>query len=79
MFANLRTKGFNLEDTCIADPGKLSTLPPVLALTATPRVKTGVAALQKTAASAKPAQVIAFLHQIPSPTLLADQLKSMAI
>ncbi|MGH6841976.1 MAG: hypothetical protein ACREDV_07790 [Methylocella sp.] len=26
MFANLKTKGFNLEDTHISDPGKLSTL-----------------------------------------------------
>ncbi|WP_029313426.1 MULTISPECIES: transposase [Acidiphilium] len=30
MFANLKTKGFNLEDTHITDPGKLSTLLAVL-------------------------------------------------
>lgn len=104
MFANLKTKGFNLEDTHITDPGKLSTLLAVLALTVTLCVKTGVAAarlrpvpikkhgrrawslfafgvatLQKIAASAKPAQVIAFLQQILSPTLPVNQLKSMAI
>ncbi|MGQ0445297.1 MAG: hypothetical protein ACT4O2_09285 [Beijerinckiaceae bacterium] len=43
----LKTKGFNLEDTRIADPGKLSTLLAVLALTVTPRVKTGAATLRK--------------------------------
>jgi hypothetical protein len=52
MFANLKTKGFNLEDTHITDPGKLSTLLAVLALTVTLTVKTGVATLQKIAASA---------------------------
>ncbi len=44
LFANLKTKGFNLEDTRITDPGKLSTLLAVLALTVTLCVKTGVAA-----------------------------------
>jgi hypothetical protein len=44
LFANLKTKGFNLEDTHITDPGKLSTLLAVLALTVTLCVKTGVAA-----------------------------------
>jgi len=38
------TKGFTLEDTHITDPGKLSTLLAVLALTVTLCVKTGVAA-----------------------------------
>jgi hypothetical protein len=89
LFANLETKGFDLEDTHIADPGKLATLLAVLALTVTLCVKTGVAAarlppipikkharracslfalglgaLRKTAASAKPAQVIVFLHHL---------------
>ncbi|MGH7262285.1 MAG: transposase, partial [Nitrospiraceae bacterium] len=44
LFANLKTKGFNLEDTHITAPGKLSTLLAVLALTVTLCVKTGVAA-----------------------------------
>jgi hypothetical protein len=44
LFANLKTKGFNLEDTHITDPGKLSTLLAVLALTVTLCVKTGAAA-----------------------------------
>ena len=44
LFANLKTKGFNLEDTHITDPDKLSTLLAVLALTVTLCVKTGVAA-----------------------------------
>jgi hypothetical protein len=43
LFANLKTKGFNLEDTHITDSGKLSTLLAVLALTVTLCVKTGVA------------------------------------
>jgi hypothetical protein len=51
LFANLKTKGFNLEDTHITDPGKLSTLLAVLALTVTLCVKTGVA--------------VARLHPIP--------------
>jgi len=46
LFANLKTKGFNLEDTHINDPGKLSTLLAVLALTVTLCVKTGVAAVR---------------------------------
>jgi hypothetical protein len=44
LFANLKTKGFNLEDTHISDPGKLSTLLAVLALTVTLCVNTGAAA-----------------------------------
>lgn len=44
LFANLKTKGFNLEGTHITDPGKLSTLLAVLALTVTLCVKTGAAA-----------------------------------
>jgi hypothetical protein len=44
LFANLKTKGFNLEDTHIVDPNKLSTLLAVLALTVTLCVKTGAAA-----------------------------------
>ncbi len=47
LFANLKTKGFNLEDTHITDPGKLSTLLAVLALTVTLCVKTGVAAARR--------------------------------
>ena len=43
LFANLKTKSFNLEDTHITDSGKLSTLLAVLALTVTLCVKTGVA------------------------------------
>jgi len=48
LFANLKTKGFNLEDTHITDPGKLSTLLAILALTVTLCVKTGVAAARLT-------------------------------
>jgi len=44
LFANLKTKGFNLEDTHITAPEKLSTLLAVLALAVTLCVKTGVAA-----------------------------------
>jgi hypothetical protein len=44
MFANLKTKGFNLEDTHITDRGKLSTLLAVLAMAVALCVKTGVAA-----------------------------------
>jgi transposase len=44
LFANLKTKGFNLEDTHITDPDKLSTLLAVLALTVTLCIKTGLAA-----------------------------------
>jgi len=44
LFANLKTKGFNLEDTRLTDPGKLSTLLAVLALTVTLCINTGVAA-----------------------------------
>jgi hypothetical protein len=44
MFANLKTKGFNMEDTRITDHDKLSTLMAVLALAVALAVKTGVAA-----------------------------------
>jgi hypothetical protein len=47
LFANLKTKGFNLEDTHIVDPLKLSTLLAVLALTVTLCVKTGAAAARR--------------------------------
>lgn len=43
MFGNFKTKGFNLEDTHISDPDKLSTLLVVLALAVALSVKTGVA------------------------------------
>jgi hypothetical protein len=43
MFANLKTKGFNMEDTHITDRDKLSTLCAVLALAVALSVKTGVA------------------------------------
>jgi hypothetical protein len=48
LFANLKTKGFNLEDTHITDPGKLSTLIAVLAMAVALSVKTGVAAARIT-------------------------------
>ncbi len=44
MFGNLKTKGFNLEDTHITDRGKLSTLLVVLAIAVALCVKTGMAA-----------------------------------
>ena len=44
MFANLKTKGFNMEDTHLTDRAKLSTLLVVLALAVALSVKTGVAA-----------------------------------
>jgi hypothetical protein len=44
LFGNLKTKGFNLEDTHITDRGKLSTLLAVLAMAVALCVKTGVAA-----------------------------------
>ena len=44
MFANLKTKGFNMEDTRITDRDKLATLLVVLALAVALAVKTGVAA-----------------------------------
>ncbi len=44
MFANLKTKGFNMEDTHLTDRAKLSTLLVVLALAVSLSVKTGVAA-----------------------------------
>jgi hypothetical protein len=43
MFGNLKTKGFNMEDTHITDRDKLSTLLVVLALAVALSVKTGVA------------------------------------
>ncbi len=43
MFANLKTKGFNMEDTHITDRDKLSTLCAVLALAVAMSVKTGAA------------------------------------
>jgi hypothetical protein len=47
LFANLKTKGFNLEDTHITDLRKLSTLLAVLALAVTLCIKTGVAAARR--------------------------------
>lgn len=44
LFANLKTKGFNMEGTHITDRDKLSTLLAVLALAVALSVKTGVAA-----------------------------------
>lgn len=44
MFANLKTKGFNMEGTHITDRDKLSTLLAVLAMAVALSVKTGVAA-----------------------------------
>jgi hypothetical protein len=44
MFAHLKTKGFNMEDTHITDRDKLSTLCAVLAFAVALAVKTGVAA-----------------------------------
>jgi hypothetical protein len=46
MFANLKTKGFNMEDTHITDRDKLSTLLVVLALAMAMSIKTGVTAAQ---------------------------------
>ena len=46
MFGNLKTKGFNMEDTHITDRDKLSTLLVVLALAIAMSIKTGVAAAQ---------------------------------
>jgi hypothetical protein len=43
MFANLKTRGFNLEDTHITDRDKLSTLCAVLAIAVALAAKTGVA------------------------------------
>jgi len=44
MFANLKTRGFNMEDTHITNPDKLSTLLAILALAVAMAAKTGVAA-----------------------------------
>jgi Transposase DDE domain len=43
LFGNLKTRAFNLEDTHITDPGKLSTLLAILAIASALAVKTGVA------------------------------------
>lgn len=52
MFANLKTRGFNMEDTHITNPDKLSTLLAILALAVAMTAKTGV-----TAACLKPIAV----------------------
>jgi hypothetical protein len=44
LFGNLKTRGFNLEATHLADPTKLSTLLALLALAVALSIKTGVAA-----------------------------------
>lgn len=44
LFGNLKTRGFNLEETHLADPVKLSTLMALLAIAVALSVKTGVAA-----------------------------------
>ena len=44
LFGNLKTRGFNLEDTHLADPAKLATLLALLALAVALSVKTGMAA-----------------------------------
>jgi hypothetical protein len=44
LFGNLKTRGFNLEDTHLADPAKLATLVALLALAVALSVKTGAAA-----------------------------------
>jgi len=46
LFATLKTRGFNMEDTHITDPRKLSTLLALLTLAVTMAVKTGHAAAQ---------------------------------
>lgn len=46
MFGNLKTKGFNLENTHIRDRGKLSTLLAVLAMAVALCVKPGMAAVR---------------------------------
>ena len=47
MFGNLKTKGFNLEDTHLTNADKLSTLLALLALAVALSVKTGVAAARR--------------------------------
>jgi len=47
MFGNLKTKGFNLEDTHLTNADKLSTLLAVLGLAVALSVKTGVAAARR--------------------------------
>lgn len=44
LFANLKTRGFNIEDTHITNPDKLSTLLAIMAMAVALAVKTGVAA-----------------------------------
>jgi len=44
MFGNLKTKGFNLEDTHLRDPAKLATLVAIAAIAMALSVKTGAAA-----------------------------------
>ncbi|MFQ5563802.1 MAG: transposase [Parvularculaceae bacterium] len=46
LFGNLKTRGFDLEATHIADPGKLETLLVVMTIAATFAAKTGAAANQ---------------------------------
>ena len=104
MFANLKTKGFNMEDTHITDRDKLSTLCVVLALAVALAVKTGAAmarlkpipvkkhgrkawslfalglsSLRKIFASPITDQIIAFFHQLLSPKLPVNPLKSMTL
>lgn len=106
MFGNLKTKGFNMEDTHLTDRDKLATLCAVLALSVALVVKTGVAAarikpipikkhgrkalslfalglhtLRKIFAvsSSSLQQLFLFLHQLLSPKLPINPLKSMAL
>ena len=44
MFGNLKTKGFNLEATHLADPAKLATLMGLLAIAVALSIKAGAAA-----------------------------------
>jgi len=43
LFANLKTRGFNLEDTHLCQPQKLSTLMAILAMATAMSIKTGIA------------------------------------
>jgi hypothetical protein len=54
LFANLKSKGFNLEDTRITAPEKLSTLLAVLALIVTLCLKTGVALARSVSVGRRP-------------------------
>jgi hypothetical protein len=47
MFGNLKTKGFNLEDTHLRDPAKLATLVAIAAIAMALSVKTGQAAARR--------------------------------